>query len=65
MLGAIFPQNIFQMPQKKMGHSATEDMMMPAWIFSDLIVVHAQFRFGFFETLLYGPAQAPKPHKSF
>jgi hypothetical protein len=35
------------MPQKEMGQHTGEHVMVPARVFADFIVVHAEFRFGF------------------
>jgi hypothetical protein len=56
MDGAFFSHPDFQVPKKKMGHHACEDMMMPSHVLSHLIMVHAQFSFGLFKALLNGPA---------
>ena len=52
----FFPQPDFQVPEEKVGHYAREYVVVPARKLSDLIVIHAQFGFGFLETLLDGPA---------
>src|SRR5208283_4256553 len=64
MEGAFFPQSDFQVPQKKVGQDACQDMLMPSTKFPDLVMVHPQFGLGFFETLLDGPAQPAEPNKS-
>jgi hypothetical protein len=38
-------------------------MVMPAPVFPDLIVIHTEFSFGFFKTLLYGPTKTTEPDK--
>ena len=64
MDGAFFPQSYFQVPQKEVGQDACQDVLMPSTKFSDLVMVHPQFGFGFFEALLNGPAQPTEPNKA-
>src|SRR5262245_33757897 len=56
--GAFFPQADFYVPEKAMGQHAGEHVVMPSWVFSDFIVVHAQFRLGFLKALFNRPAYA-------
>ena len=37
---------------------------MPAFVFSDLVMVHAELRLGFFKTLLNGPSDAAEPDEN-
>ena len=62
--GAFFPQSDFQVPQKKVGQDACQDMLMPSTKFPDLIMVHPQFDLCFFEALLNSPAQPAEPNKA-
>ena len=64
MDGVFFPQSDLQMPEEKVSQHTGQNMMMPSWIFPDLIVVHPQLRFGFFKTLLNGPSNTAEPNKS-
>ena len=63
MDGAFFPQPQFEVPEEEMGQHACKDMVVPAFIFAHLAMIHAQFGFGFFETLLNGPSQPAEPYK--
>jgi hypothetical protein len=38
-------------------------MMIPSCVFPNLIMIHTQLRFGFFEALLYGPSKATEPNE--
>lgn len=49
------------MPQKEMGQHTCEHVMMPPWVFTHLIVVHAQFGFRFLEALFNGPPHPTEP----
>jgi len=51
------------MPQKEMGQHTGEHVMVPARVFADFIVVHAEFRFGFLKTLFNRPSDPTEPHK--
>src|SRR5208337_1659823 len=51
----FFSPSYFQVPQKEVGQDACQDVLMPSTKFSDLVMVHPQFGFGFFEALLNGP----------
>ena len=62
--GAFFPQPDFQVPKKEMSQYTGQNMVIPSRIFSHLIMIHSQFRFGFFEALLYGPTNATEPNES-
>ena len=62
--GAFFPQSDFQVPQKKVGQDACQDMLMPSTKFPDLIMVHPQFDLCFFEALLNSPAQPAEPNEA-
>jgi hypothetical protein len=48
--GGAKPKPDFQVPEEKMSRHACKNMVMPAPEFPDLIVIHTQFRFGFFKT---------------
>ena len=63
--GAFFPHPDFQVPEEKMGHHAREYMVVPSRKFAHFVMVHAQFGFGFLETLLDRPAQTAEPYKRF
>ena len=45
------------MPQKEMRQHRRQHMVVPAWIFAYLIVVHPELGFAFFKALFHGPAQ--------
>ena len=38
-------------------------MVIPAWVFANLVMIHAQFRFGFFKALLYRPSKTAEPNE--
>src|SRR4029453_6727142 len=61
--GAFFFQPALEMPEKEVGQHTREHMMMPARIFTDFIVVHAQLGFRFFKALCNRPADATEPHE--
>ena len=46
-----------------MGQHADEHVMIPSKVLANLILIHAQFAFGFFKALFNGPAQAAQPDK--
>jgi hypothetical protein len=64
MDGAFFPQSDVEMPEKEMSQGAGQHVVMPSRILPDLIVIHAQFGFGFFEALFNGPAYTAEPDES-
>jgi hypothetical protein len=59
--GAFFPQADFHVPEKEMGQHAGEHVVLLSWVFSDFVVVHAQFHLGFLEALFNSPASATSP----
>jgi len=59
--GAFFFQPALQTPQKEMGEHTREHVMVPPWVFTDFIMVHAQFGFRFLKALLNGPPDAAEP----
>src|ERR687885_2961397 len=61
--GAFFFQPVLEMPQKEMGQHTREHVMMPAGVFADFIVVHAQFGFRFLKTLFNRPPDSTEPHQ--
>jgi len=61
--GTFFSQPDLEMPEKVMTQHACQHMVVPAWKFAHLILVHAKFGFGFFEALLDRPAQPAQPYK--
>jgi hypothetical protein len=61
MAGAFFPQTSLQMPEEEVGSHGGEHVMMPSGVFTDFILIHAQFGFGLFEALFDGPPQATSP----
>ena len=61
--GAFFFQPDLQVPEEEMGQHTCEHVMMPAGVFADFILVHAQFGFGLFEALFNSPPQATSPHE--
>src|SRR5215510_5105257 len=58
MAGAFFSQTYLQMPEEEVGYHSSEHVMVPRAVFTDFILIHAQFGFGLFEALLHGPPQA-------
>jgi hypothetical protein len=52
-------------PEEEMGQHACQDVVMPAWEFSNFVVVHAKLGLGFLGTLLYGPSQAAELNEHF
>ena len=64
MDGAFFFQTELQVPEEEMTQHAGYHMVMPAWKFAHLVMVHAQVGFGFLETLLNCPTQAAQPDES-
>jgi hypothetical protein len=50
-------------PEEEMSEHARKDMVMPAPEFPNLIVIHTQFRFGFFKALFYGPPKTAEPNE--
>ena len=54
----FFPQADFHVPEKEMGQHADEHVVMPSWVLSDFVVIHAQFQLGFLEALFNRPAYA-------
>jgi hypothetical protein len=40
-------------------------MVVPVFEFSYLVMIHPQFGFAFFKTLLYGPTQTTEPNQKF
>ena len=56
--GDFFPQPDLQVQEKEMGQHAAKNVMMPAAIFPNLVVVHPKFGFSFLNTLFYSPANA-------
>jgi hypothetical protein len=44
-----------------MGQHAGEHVVVPSQVFSDVVVVQAQFGLGFLEALFNRPAQATSP----
>ena len=65
MDGAFFPQPDFQVPEEKVCQHAREYVVMPAFVFAELIMIHAKLGFGFLEALFDRPAQSAEPYKSF
>jgi hypothetical protein len=61
--GAFFSQPDFQVPQEKMSEHTGQNMVIPTSIFPNLVMIHAQFGFGFFKALLYGPTKATEPNE--
>ena len=46
-----------------MSQHTGQNMVIPSRVFPNLIMIHSQFRFGFFEALLYGPTNATEPNE--
>ena len=63
MDGAFFSQPDLQVPEEVMPQYARYDVMVPAWKFAYLVLIHAQIGFGFFKALLNGPAETAQPDK--
>ena len=61
--GAFFPQPDFQVPEEEMSQHTGQNMVIPSRVFPNLIMIHSQFRFGFFKALLYGPSNATEPNE--
>ena len=59
--GTFFSQSDLEVPEKVMTKHTGQYMVMPAWKFAHLILVHAQFSFRFFKALLNRPAQPAQP----
>jgi hypothetical protein len=58
MAGALFPQTYLHMPEEEVSSHGGEHVMMPPEVFTDLILVQAQFGFRLFEAVFDGPMQA-------
>jgi hypothetical protein len=63
MEGAFFPHPDFQVPEEEMCQHAGDDVVVPPWKLTNLVVVHSQFCLGFLETLFDCPSQPTEPHK--
>ena len=63
MDGAFFPQSDVEVPEEEMSQDASEHVVVPSRILSDLIVIHSQFGFGFFKTLFNGPTRTAEPNE--
>ena len=61
--GAFFFQPALEMPEKEMGQHTRQHVMVPAQVFADFIMVHAEFRLGFLKTLFNSPPDPAEPHK--
>jgi hypothetical protein len=51
------------MPEKEMRQHTREHVMVPARVFADFIVVHAECRFRFLKALFDGPPHTTEPHE--
>jgi hypothetical protein len=65
IMGAFFPQPYLDMPEKEMTEHGNQDVTIPARVLPYLVMIHPEFRFGFFKTLFYGPAYSTEPDESF
>ena len=63
--GAFFPQSYFEVPEKIMGKHTGQNMMMPTWKLSHLVLVHPQLCFRLCKALLNGPTQPAQPNECF
>ena len=61
--GAFFPQSYFEMPEEKMSKHRCQHMVVPSGVFSNFVMIHAKFRFGFLKALFDGPSDATQPDK--
>ena len=59
--GAFFSQPDFQVPKEEVSQHTGQNMVIPSGVFPNLVMIHPQFRFGFLEALLYGPAETAEP----
>jgi hypothetical protein len=50
--GAFFPQSDLEVPEKIMPEHTGQDMVMPPWEFSHLVLIHSQFNLCFLKALL-------------
>ncbi len=61
----FFPQSYLEVTEKVMGKYTGQNMMMPTWKLSHLILVHPQLCFRLGKALLNGPAQPTQPNECF
>ena len=61
--GAFFHQPDFLVTQEEVSRHRGQNMVIPSGVFPNLVMIHPQFRFGFLEALLYGPAKATEPNE--
>ena len=59
--GAFFFQPVLEMPQKERGQHTRAPVMMPARVWADFRVVHAQCGLRFLEAWLTGLPPPPEP----